>query len=137
MPIWIESEAQAAPLRGIEGYCEGGFGKGQDRHSSHDEAFCFYYYENFRELERRGAELVFFSPLRDNLPNVDGLYIGGVSRLHAAALSCSCPKADKRRPQRMECPSTAECGGLIYLCRKLSSRNQRHNMAGALPALLS
>ena len=43
-----------------------------------DEAFCFYYEENLRLLEKMGARLVEFSPLRDPCPpEADGLLLGG------------------------------------------------------------
>ncbi|MBQ9479265.1 MAG: cobyrinate a,c-diamide synthase, partial [Selenomonadaceae bacterium] len=43
-----------------------------------DDAFSFYYPESLNELERLGAELIEFSPLRDErLPTVDGLILGG------------------------------------------------------------
>lgn len=102
---------------------------------AHDEAFCFYYYENFRELERRGAELVFFSPLRDNLPDVDGLYIGGgYPELHAAALETAPARRQIREASEDGMPIYGECGGLIYLCKEIVFEESRHNMTGALPA---
>ena len=51
-----------------------------------DEAFCFAYAETLDALRDAGAELVFFSPLRDAaLPeNIGGLYLpGGYPELYA------------------------------------------------------
>ena len=43
-----------------------------------DEAFSFYYPASLEALERQGAKLVDFSPLRDSsIPDVDGLIFGG------------------------------------------------------------
>jgi cobyrinic acid a,c-diamide synthase len=100
-----------------------------------DEAFCFYYYENFRELERKGAELVFFSPLRDGMPDVDGLYIGGgYPELHAAALEAAPARRQIKKASEDCMPIYGECGGLIYLCREIAFEEGSHKMAGALPA---
>lgn len=100
-----------------------------------DEAFCFYYYENFRELERKGAELVFFSPLRDDLPEVDGLYIGGgYPELHAAALEAAPARGQIKKASEDGMPIYGECGGLIYLCREIVFEEASYKMAGALPA---
>ena len=42
-----------------------------------DEAFCFYYEDNLKALEKAGAEIVFFSPLHDgSVPKeADGLLL--------------------------------------------------------------
>ena len=43
-----------------------------------DEVFNFYYKENIESLEANNVKIEYFSPLKDeNLPDVDGLYIGG------------------------------------------------------------
>lgn len=47
-----------------------------------DEAFCFAYAETLDALRDAGAELAFFSPLRDAaLPeNIGGLYLPGATQ---------------------------------------------------------
>ena len=55
-----------------------------------DEAFCFYYEDNLRMLEKCGAQLQYFSPLHDTeLPdNCDALLLGGgYPELYAKELS--------------------------------------------------
>ena len=42
-----------------------------------DRAFNFYYPENLEALIREGTEILYIDSLRDRLPEVDGLYIGG------------------------------------------------------------
>jgi cobyrinic acid a,c-diamide synthase len=101
-----------------------------------DEAFCFYYYENLRELERRGAELVFFSPLEDDLPDVDGLYIGGgYPELHAARLESAPARCQIKRASEEGMPIYGECGGLMYLGRAIELEAGTFKMVGALPGI--
>ncbi|MET0514106.1 MAG: cobyrinate a,c-diamide synthase [Nitrospiraceae bacterium] len=63
-----------------------------------DAAFCFYYIDNLDLLAAQGAEMVSFSPLKDQaLPDVDMLYLGGgYPELHAGALAANIPMATCR-----------------------------------------
>jgi cobyrinic acid a,c-diamide synthase len=100
-----------------------------------DEAFCFYYHDNLRELERLGAELIYFSPLRDDLPDVDGLYIGGgYPELHVAELEAAAARTQIKKASEGGMPIYGECGGLMYLSRSMISEEGTFRMAGALPA---
>jgi cobyrinic acid a,c-diamide synthase len=103
-----------------------------------DAAFQFYYAENLELLRAAGAELVGWSPLADaDVPDVDGLYIGGgYPELHAAALAdnASLRKALRRFAEANR-PIYAECGGLMLLAESLEDREGRvHPMVGVLPA---
>ena len=90
-----------------------------------DEAFCFYYEDNFDTLRQSGAELCFFSPLGDAaLPPVDGLYLGGgYPELYARKLSENKTMRDAiREAVQKGMPTVAECGGFLYLQGQLQSR---------------
>ncbi len=84
-----------------------------------DEAFCFTYKSNLSLLERLGAELVPFSPLRDRrLPaDVDGLLLsGGYPELYAEQLESNKDmRSQIRGAVRRNMPTLAECGGFLYL----------------------
>jgi len=103
-----------------------------------DKAFSFYYEDNFDLLRENGAEIVPFSPLADAElpPNLDGLYLGGgYPELHADGLSRNASMcADIRAFAKAGKPLYAECGGMIYLGKSLTTL-ARHNytMTGLLP----
>ena len=103
-----------------------------------DEAFCFTYADSLDALRNAGAELVFFSPMRDQYvpEGANGLYLcGGYPELHARQLSentamrqsiCSAVSSGM--------PTVAECGGFLYLQQALEDVNgDRFPMCGALP----
>lgn len=84
-----------------------------------DEAFCFFYEDNFRLLEEMGAELVRFSTIGDgSLPeNTDGLLLyGGYPELNARKLEeNNSMRKDIREKILSGMPCMAECGGFMYL----------------------
>ncbi len=102
-----------------------------------DEAFCFFYKDNFRLLEQMGAKLVRFSPVHDkSLPdNLDGLlFYGGYPELNATAL-------EENAGMRKEIadvinggmPCMAECGGFMYLHDEMEDMDgNAHKMVGLI-----
>jgi cobyrinic acid a,c-diamide synthase len=101
-----------------------------------DSAFQFYYQENVEELEKRGAELVEVSPLRDEeLPLVDALYIGGgFPETHAITLAeNSAFKQSLHKAVEDGLPVYAECGGLMYLGSTIRLEGKTYAMTGILP----
>jgi len=103
-----------------------------------DEAFQFYYPANFDLLRAAGAELVFWSPLKDSaLPPVDGLYLGGgYPELYAVELSSNVAMREAIRAfAESGRPLYAECGGLMYCARALEDLDgSEHPMIGLLPS---
>ncbi|GEM45573.1 cobyrinate a,c-diamide synthase [Deinococcus cellulosilyticus] len=102
-----------------------------------DEAFSFYYQDALDLLERLGATLVPFSPLRDpELPVCDGLLIGGgYPEVHAAKLSENQSMQESIRQFAAQGhPVVAECGGLMYLSEQVTTKEgQVFGMCGVVP----
>ncbi len=103
-----------------------------------DRAFNFYYEDSLDLLRAWGAELLPFSPLKDEkLPEGSrGIYVGGGfpemyaaelaenKHMHAAIFSAA----------HAGLPIYAECGGLMYLGRSLTDfEGRRHTMVGVTP----
>ncbi len=102
-----------------------------------DNAFAFLYQANLDLLRELGAELVFFSPLRDEaLPAVDSLYLpGGYPELHLPALAenRAMARAIHAHYERGK-PILAECGGMLYLLDALTDvAGERAELVGLLP----
>jgi cobyrinic acid a,c-diamide synthase len=103
-----------------------------------DAAFCFYYPDNLELLEKAGARLLFFSPVRgETLPEqCSGAYLGGgYPELFAEAISGNAGflrSIRERAGQGM--PIYAECGGLMTLGSFIDTiAGQKHRMAGIFP----
>ena len=101
-----------------------------------DRAFAFVYPANLALLERLGAELEFFSPLRDVvIPPCDSVYLpGGYPELHLDALETNLSMAASLHAHhRAGKPMVAECGGLLYLMESLTdAAGRRARMVGLL-----
>ncbi|PWH15318.1 MAG: cobyrinate a,c-diamide synthase [Ardenticatenia bacterium] len=105
---------------------------------AYDEAFCFYYADNFDLLRQAGASLTFFSPLRSpRLPEgICGLYLGGgYPELYAAQLAENRRLLQEiRAAAEADMPIYAECGGLMMLTASITDHDNRtYPMAGVLP----
>ena len=101
-----------------------------------DSAFQFYYPENIEALRAAGAQVVFFSPLQGTrIPAVDGLYIGGgFPETHAEILATNSGFRHQLKDlAESGLPIYAECGGLMYLGRRLVLPEGTFAMAGILP----
>jgi cobyrinic acid a,c-diamide synthase len=102
-----------------------------------DKAFSFYYPENLDALQQNGAQLIYIDSFRDNrLPAIDALYIGGgFPELYAAELEAN---AGLRQyisaGVESGLPVYAECAGLMYLCRSITSGGSTHSMCGVIQA---
>jgi cobyrinic acid a,c-diamide synthase len=102
-----------------------------------DLAFGFYYPGDLEAIQATGAELVSINTFRDaELPYIDGLFIGGgFPERHAALL-----EANTRLRQSIKMaiegglPVYAECGGLMYLSRRLLYQNNWFDMVGSIAA---
>lgn len=103
-----------------------------------DEAFSFTYENNLDLLRAAGAEIVFFSPLRDAAlpPDTAGVILsGGFPELYASQLASNKGMRDAlRKAHQQNMPIYAECGGLMYLTESITDLDGReHPMVGLLP----
>jgi cobyrinic acid a,c-diamide synthase len=101
-----------------------------------DQVFNFYYPENLEGLRQWGADLVFINSLQDQLPQVDGLYVGGgFPEFFLEKLEKNKElRRDLWRAIDQDLPVYAECAGLMYLCEKIHWQGRSYEMVGAIPA---
>lgn len=101
-----------------------------------DRAFTFYYPENLEALQAVGAQLVYFDTMHDeHLPSVDALYLGGgFPEVFMEPLSANrALRQEIRRAAEEGLPIYAECGGMMYLGRRIHWQGRSAEMCGVLP----
>lgn len=101
-----------------------------------DEAFSFIYPANIDSLREMGAELIFFSPLKDEtLPEIDSLWLpGGYPELHLQKIENNKSMRESIKQHYTDNkPMLAECGGMLYLLNTLTDKeNNRSDMVGII-----
>ncbi len=100
-----------------------------------DEAFAFYYRENLDLLVEAGAELLYFSPLRDPFPEkAEALYLGGgYPELFAERLASRKDLLSTLRKKFHEgLPVLAECGGFMFLLEAIKTPEGVFPMVGVI-----
>lgn len=111
---------------------------GQHIAVAHDDAFSFIYPHLLDGWRKSGAEISFFSPLKDEAPskNADAVYLcGGYPELHAGTLADAknFKKALKQAAGQGKV-IYGECGGYITLGAGLVDKEgKKHEMLGLLP----
>lgn len=99
---------------------------------AYDDAFCFYYEDNIKLLNYIGADIIYFSPLKDsNIPeNTDGIIIsGGYPELYLNKLSSNKQMISSiKNAYKKGIKIFAECGGFMYLHDKMCG----YNMVGII-----
>jgi cobyrinic acid a,c-diamide synthase len=106
-----------------------------------DEAFSFLYPHIAAGWREAGAEILFFSPLADEVPppDADVCWLpGGYPELHAGKLAAATSFLGGLRRFAETRPVHGECGGYMVLGRSLTdAAGQAHAMAGLLPVATS
>lgn len=92
-----------------------------------DEAFCFYYQENLKLIEKMGGEIIHFSPLNDEkIPKgLNGIIFGGgYPELFAKELSANKAMLESvKNALENKIPCIAECGGFMYLQNSMEDKD--------------
>lgn len=100
-----------------------------------DNAFCFYYEDMFDAFRNAGAEVVFFSPMEGEVPEVDGMYFGGgYPELNIKELEISKTTKSLKDLAADGMPMYGECGGLQYLSTSYEIDGTTYKMADIFPA---
>ena len=106
-----------------------------------DAAFSFAYPHLLEGWRRAGAEVMPFSPLADEAPDVSADLVwlpGGYPELHAGRLANSSRFMDGLRRHAATGPIHGECGGYMVLGEALVDKDgSRHSMAGLLGLVTS
>ncbi|MBQ7703168.1 MAG: cobyrinate a,c-diamide synthase, partial [Firmicutes bacterium] len=128
----LELAAEAGEIE-YEDICPEPFSESVRIAVARDEAFCFYYEDGLDLLRKLGAEIVEFSPMRDEtLPSgIHGLYLGGgYPELHLDKL-CGNTSMLRSVKEAVEggLPTIAECGGFMYIQESIAGSK----VCGILP----
>ncbi len=110
------------------------FAKGVKIAVAYDDAFNFYYQDNIDYLLKAGAEIEYFSPIKnESIPkDANGLIIGGgYPEIFAKELSENTnTKNSIIKAVNSGMPLIAECGGFMYLNKAIKTDEGEFEMCG-------